>query len=46
MTPLPVAATPVNPEPVMVSEVLPAVGPDTVLRAVTLGAPIIQVSPV
>ena len=41
----PVAATPAKPVPVMVTEVFPVAGPDTVLRDVTLGAPMIQVSP-
>ena len=33
-----------NPEPVMVTEVSPAVGPEVGLTAVTVGAPMIQVS--
>ena len=40
----PVAAIPAKPVPVIVTEVFPVVGPDTALRAVTLGAPMIQVS--
>ncbi len=34
-----------NPVPVMVTEVPPAVGPEVGLTAVTVGAPMIQVSP-
>ena len=33
-----------NPEPVMMTEVFPVVGPESGLSAVTLGAPMIQTS--